>query len=121
MNDVILNALPACDKVSDILSIQWNLQVQCVLDRPDRGNSMNGGSDPADPLGKNPGIPGVATLQDNFNAAPHLPGRPGIDHFAVVDLTLNFKMTFNPGNGIDDDSLGHLISPLYMLRAYSRR
>jgi hypothetical protein len=74
---------------------------------------MNGSSDPADPLGKNPGIPGITALENNFYAAPHLPGRPGIDHFAVVDLTLNFQMTFNPGNGVDDDSFSHLISPSF--------
>jgi len=74
---------------------------------------MNSRSDPAYSLGKNPGIPGIAALKDNFHAAPHLPGRPGIDHFAVVDLTLDSQMTFNPGNGIDDDSLSHLISPSF--------
>jgi hypothetical protein len=74
MDDVILNALGTCDHIPDILRIQGNFHIQCVLDRTDRGNGMNGGSDTADPLGKKPGIPGVAVLQDNFHAAPHLPG-----------------------------------------------
>lgn len=74
MNNMIKYAVGSHNQVADILCIQGNFQVQCVLDRPDRGNSMNGGSDPADPLGKNPGIPGIAALKDDFYAAPHLPG-----------------------------------------------
>ena len=74
MNNMIKYAVGSHNQVADILCIQGNFQVQCVLDRPDRGNSMNGSSDPADPLGKNPGIPGIAALEDDFYAAPHLPG-----------------------------------------------
>ena len=74
MNNMIKYAVSSHNQVADILCIQGNLQVQCVLDRPDRGNSMNGGSDPANPLGKNPGIPGIAALENNFYAAPHLSG-----------------------------------------------
>ena len=74
MNNVITYAESSHNQIADVLCIQGNLQVQCVLDRPDRGNGMNGGSDPAYPLGKNPGIPGIAALENNFHAAPHLPG-----------------------------------------------
>lgn len=61
-------------QVADILSIQGNFQIQRVLDRPDRGYSMNSRSDPANALGKDPGIPGIAALQDDFYTAPHGPG-----------------------------------------------
>ena len=74
MNNVIKYAVSSHNQVTDILCIQGNLQVQCVLDRPDRGNGMNGRSDPAYPLGKNPGISGIAALENNFDAAPHLSG-----------------------------------------------
>ena len=74
MNNVIKYGMRSHHQVADILSIEGNFQIQRVFDRPDRGNSMNGRSDPANSLGKDPGIPGIAALQDDFNAAPHLSG-----------------------------------------------
>ncbi len=74
MHDMVKYSVGSHHQVADILSIQGNFQIQCVLDRPDRGNSMNGSSDPANSLGKDPGIPGITALQDDFNAAPHGPG-----------------------------------------------
>ena len=74
MYDVVKYTVGSHHQVANILSIQGNFQIQRVLDRPDRGNSMNSRSDPANSLGKDPGIPGIAALQDDFNAAPHGPG-----------------------------------------------
>ncbi len=71
MHDMVKYSVGSHHQVADILSIQGDFQIQRVLDRPDRGNSMNGRSDPANPLGKNPGIPWIAALQYDFNAAPH--------------------------------------------------
>ena len=72
---------------------------------------MNSRSDPANSLGKDPGIPRISPLQYDLNASPHLPGRPGIDHLAVVDFTFNSKVTFDSGNRIDYNSFRHAMPP----------
>jgi hypothetical protein len=76
---------------------------------------MYGRSDPADSLGKRGSIPGISTLQDDLNTSPHLARRPGIGHLAAIHFTVDSQMPFNPGDGINGNSFGHIPLPLQWL------
>ncbi len=65
---------------------------------------MYGGANAADALGEQPSIARIAALEDDLDAAPHLPGGPGIRHFAVFHLAIDAQMALNAGDGIDGDT-----------------
>ena len=89
MDDVIVDAVGGDDHVADVLGVQWHVEIQRVLDRPHRDHSVNRGANPANPLREQPGVAGIAILEDDLNAAPHLPRRPGVDDFAVIHLAID--------------------------------
>jgi hypothetical protein len=68
-------------------------------------------SDPAGALYKVVRISGIAALQYQFDTAEHLPGTPGIDHFAAFDLHLDTQVAFDPCNRINYDTLCHELPP----------
>jgi hypothetical protein len=70
-------------------------------------------SDPAGSLNEMVGVSGVAALKDQFDAAEHLAGTPGVDHLSAGHLHFDPKVAFDSGNRIYGDSLiGHMISSL---------
>ena len=60
------------DQVANILRIHGYFQSQRIFDASDRGQRMNCCADSTDTLGKKPGISWVASLENNFDATPHL-------------------------------------------------
>jgi hypothetical protein len=71
---------------------------------------MDVGSDPAGALHEMLGVPRITPLKDDFDAAEHLPGAPGVDDFASGHLDFNPKVALDAGYRIDDDSLSHMVS-----------
>jgi hypothetical protein len=67
-------------------------------------------SDPAGALHEMLGIPRITPLENDFNAAEHLPGAPGVNDFASGHLDLDAEVPLDAGYRIDDDSLSHMVS-----------
>ena len=65
-------------------------------------------SDPADSLRKSGSVPGIPAFQDDLDAAPHLARRPGVGDLAAVYFTVDAQMSFDPGDGVDGNSFGHI-------------
>ncbi len=106
MHDVIVHAMRGDDQVADVLRIERNFERERILDRAHRGDGVHGRAHPANALREHPGVARVAAFQDHLDAAPHLPGRPGLAYLAVVDLAVDAQMSFDAGDRIDDDA-GH--------------
>ena len=68
-------------------------------------------SDPTRTLYKMMGIPGIASLQNQFNPTEHLPGAPGVNYFAPGHLDFYSKVPLYSGNRIYCDSLCHMTPP----------
>jgi hypothetical protein len=79
---------------------------------------MDVGSDPAGALHEVLGIARVASLQDQFDPAEHLPGAPGVDDFASGHLDFDPHVAFDSGNRVNYDSLSHFISSVYRVRMF---
>jgi hypothetical protein len=69
-------------------------------------------SDPAGTLHEMLGVPGIAPLQNHFDAPEHLPGAPGVDDLASGHLDFDPEVTLDTGYRINDNSLSHMISSL---------
>src|SRR5271165_1796969 len=61
---------------------------------------MNRGANSADALRPNPRFAGVATAEDQFNAAEHCSGTPGIGDRTTFHLSLDAEMALDAGHGI---------------------
>ena len=96
------------DQIADVLGVEGHLHLEGVLHRPHRGQGVDRGADAADALGEGGSIPGVAALEDDLDAAPHLARRPGVGDFAPINFTFYAEMPFDPGYGVDDNSFGHI-------------
>jgi hypothetical protein len=69
-------------------------------------------SDPAGALHEMLGIPWIAALKDDFDAAEHLPGAPGVNDFASGHLDFDSQVALDAGYRINDNSLSHMISSI---------
>jgi hypothetical protein len=70
---------------------------------------MNGGTDPAHPFRKGPGIPGIPVFQDDFNAPYHGTGTEGVHDLTVLDFGFDPQVALYSRNWIYDYSLGHYL------------
>jgi hypothetical protein len=68
---------------------------------------MHCGADPANTLGKHPGIARIAAQHDLLDAPPHLARRPGIGDFSAVNFAIDAQMPLDSGDWIDSDSCTH--------------
>ena len=68
---------------------------------------MDRRSNPANALGKEPDLAGIAAPHDILDPPPHLSGRPGLGNRAVFHFAFNAKMAFDPRDGINNYSLRH--------------
>ena len=66
---------------------------------------MDGGSDPADALRIDPGVPGIAPLKYDLQAPEHHGRTPGLGHPVVFYLGFQAQVSFNPGDRINDNPL----------------
>ncbi len=68
---------------------------------------MHQGAHPADALGEGPGVPGVAALQDDLDAADHGAGAVGAaDGPLGVGLRLDPEVALDPGDRVHHHALG---------------
>src|SRR4051794_4535998 len=93
MDHMILHVLDTDDDIADQLGIGGHLDVQGIFHRPDRGDGMDGRTDPAEALGEVPGVAGITPLQDRLNAPEHGAAAPGILDQPAVDLCLYTEMS----------------------------
>ena len=110
MNYMIVLELSSHQKISNDSCVFGYLHANGVIDCPHRGQSMGVRSDATGSLYKMMGIPGIAPLQDDFDAAEHLPGTPCVDHLPSGHLDLDPKVALDAGNRIYRDSLRHSVS-----------
>jgi len=88
MHDMVVQAMDGLNEVADELGVERDLEAECVFYRTDRGQGVDGGADTADSLDEKPRITGVTTLQDRFQAAEHLAGRPGLGDFSAINFNV---------------------------------
>ena len=68
---------------------------------------MRGGAHAAHATYKGPGVAGVAPFQYGFNAANHGACTEGIRNLTIIHFNFNPQVSFNPGDGIYNDSFSH--------------
>ncbi len=106
MHQVVLHVERQVHHVADRVRVLWNLDPERVLDAPDARQRVNPGAHAADTLGEGPGVPGVATLENHLETAPHRARGYGVPNdVLVVDVDLDAKVTLDPRHRIDDDAL----------------
>ena len=88
MHHVIMHGVGGDDQVADVLGVKGHFHLEGVLHGPDRGEGVDRGADAADALGEGGGVPGVAALEDDLDAAPHLARGPGVGDLAAINFTL---------------------------------
>src|SRR5208337_1366540 len=101
VDDVIVQSVVDEDEIANVLSVQWNFKFQCVFHRTDASHSVHRSAHAAEALGKEPGFPRVAALENGFNAAPHGAGGPGVRYRAVFHFHVDAEMAFNPADGVN--------------------
>jgi hypothetical protein len=111
VHDLVMHRVRQDDQVADELGVQRHFHLQGVLDRAHRGDGMHRGAHAADALGDGPGVARVAAEQDQFDAAPHLAGGPGLLDAAAVDIDVDAQVAFDAGDRINRYALGHFLSP----------
>ena len=102
-----MDELPALDQVPDDPRVVGGRHVERLLQSHGARVPVGDGADAADPLGDEPGIPGVPPLQDDLEAAEQGPGAPGVLDLAVLHLHLDAQVPLDAGNRVDHDSLCH--------------
>ncbi|EXI71461.1 MAG: hypothetical protein AW07_03522 [Candidatus Accumulibacter sp. SK-11] len=109
MDDVVMHRVGQDDHVADVLRVDRQLELQGILDRTHRCQSMHRRAHAADALGDGPGVARVATDQDVLRATPHLPRGPSLLHFVAIDLDIDPQVAFDPRDRINRDSSRHLV------------
>src|SRR6185369_7255367 len=107
MDHVILHVLHAVHDIADQFGGGRNLDAEGVLDGAARRERVHGGAHAANALAEGPRIARVAALEDDFKAADHRAGAPGIDDFAVLDFGLDAEVAFDAGDGINNNAFAH--------------
>ena len=101
VNHVILNGLRRRDDIADEAGIVGNFDAQGVLHRVDRGERVDHGADPADPLCPDPGFARIAATKDQLDSAEHRARTPRIRDDAAIHLSLDAEVSLNTRHRID--------------------
>ena len=117
VDHVILHHLRACDQIADDPGVLGNVNAEGIFNRTDAGERMHHGADTADTLRPDPGLPGIAALQDNLHAAEHGPGTPRVGDFSAVELRLYPQVAFDASHRIYYQAR-HLTPPFWFQRKY---
>jgi hypothetical protein len=110
VHDVVVLKLRTMQQVAQDARVFWNLNPNRHFDCPHRGQGVDVRSDPAGAADEEVCIAGIASLENHFDTAEHLPGAPGIHDFATGYFHLDPEVAFNSGNRINNDSLAHIFS-----------
>ena len=109
VHNVVVQPVVNQNEIAYVLRVQRNLKLQCIFHRTDASNSVHRGAHAAEALGKQPGFPRVAALEDVLNAAPHRAGGPGIRDCAVFHFHVDAEVAFNPADGVDRYAFRHVM------------
>ena len=100
MDYMVLHILNPGNEIADDPCIVRYYDSQGIFYSSNRAGGMNRGSDPSNALDEQPGIAGIAALQDDLNAPEHGAGRPSVHNFSTIHLRFDSQMSFNPGDRI---------------------
>ena len=89
MNQVILNGVLGDHDVAHQLRVDRHFDFERVFDRANRTDGVDGGANPAEALRKGPSILGIAPLENDFDAAPHLRRGPGFGDVVAVHFDVD--------------------------------
>jgi hypothetical protein len=101
VNDVILNELRAFEQVAHDTGVVRDGDTQGVFDCSHGADGVNGRSDTANALRKEPGISRVPFLHDQFDAPEHHTCAPGVYDVAILYLNFDAQVTLDAGNRVD--------------------
>ncbi len=73
VHHMIMDILCPDHQVTNELGVGGDLPVEGILDRSYRGDAMDQGADPADTLGKGPGITRIPAPENILDATHHRP------------------------------------------------
>ena len=107
VHHVVLHVLRAEHQVADQLGVGRHGDAERVFHGPDRRQRVHGGAHAAGALGERPRVARVAALQDDLETAHHRPGAVGVDDLAVLDFDFDAQVALDPGDGVDDNTIGH--------------
>jgi len=118
VHHVIVDVLLGDHQVADDVRRLRNLDIQRVLDGANGGDGMNQRTYTTGALGERPGVPRVATLQDDLDPPHHRAGRVRLgDDTLGIELRLDAQVALDSGDGINDKSFSH--SALLFSEVYS--
>ena len=100
MDHVVLDILRRSNDVADKFRVGRNFDSKRVFHCTHRSERMNRSANSADTLRPDPRFARVAPAKDQFDAAEHRSGTPGIGDRAAFHLRLDSQMALNPGHGI---------------------
>ena len=106
MDNVILHVLNRFDDVADQAGIRRDFNFQGIFNSSHGAECMYRRSNTTDALGESPGIPGIAPLQDDLDAAEHGAAAPRFGHLSAVNLNFKPQVAFDARDGIYGN-LGH--------------
>ena len=102
MHQMVLGVLRQHHQVADVVGVLGNLDAQRILDGAHRGQRVHAGTDTADTFRKRPGITRVASLENDFQTAPHGAGGYGVtDHVVVVEVDLDAQVALDAADRVD--------------------
>gem|GEM_PF-7086711 len=106
VNHVVLHVLGELHHVADDLRVRWHGDPQGVLHGTHRSQGVDRGAHATDALAERPGVPGVAPLEDQLQAAPHGARGKRIADLAVLpEDGLDAQVPLDTGHGIHNDAV----------------
>jgi hypothetical protein len=101
---MVLKHLGACDQVSHQISIWGDINPQGILYCSHGADGMDRRSDASYTLCEEPGISGIAIIQDQLQSSEHRTAAPGIAHIPAIDFHFDTKVALDPGHRINRNS-----------------
>jgi len=106
MDEVVMEILGSHDQIAHHAGIGRNGDLDGVIHAAGGGQGVDVRAHAAGTLGEVLGVPGIAALQDEFQATEKLGRTPGVLDLAIFDFDHDPQMPFDPGDGIDHDGAG---------------
>jgi hypothetical protein len=114
VDHVVLHVLRAEHQVAHEFSGGRHGDAERILNRADRRERVHRGADAAGTFGEGPGIPRIAALENQLEAADHGARGEGIDDLPVLDFGLDAEMAFDARDGIDNNAVRHFRHPPFL-------
>ena len=110
VHQVVMRIQRRVHQVAHDVGVVGDLDLQRVFHRAYRHQRVRAGADAADAFDEGPGVARVAALEDDLQAAPHRSRGDGVaDDVLVVEVHFDAQVTFDAGDGVDDDPLAAVV------------